>query len=92
MKRNRDEIIAQILYVCKNGANKTRVVYQANLNFRTVNPYLDTLIGGNLLEVSRDRNTIYKTTQKGADFLEVMKNIDSILSGSQETLISNPAI
>ncbi len=92
MKRDRDEIIAQILNVCKNGANKTRVVYQANLNFRTVNPYLDTLVGGNLIEVSRDRNTIYKTTQKGANFLEVMKNINNTLSGNQETLISNPAI
>jgi predicted transcriptional regulator len=90
--RSRDEIIAQILNVCKNAASKTRVVYQANLNFRTVNPYLDTLVGGNLIEVSRDRNTIYKTTQKGSNFLEVMKNINNTLSGNQDTLISNPAI
>lgn len=38
MKRNRNEIISEILRVCMKGASKTRVVYQANLNFRTVNP------------------------------------------------------
>ena len=40
MKRSRDLIISQILFICAKGANKTRIVYQANLNFRTVDPYL----------------------------------------------------
>jgi len=44
MKRSRHEIISQILDVCRNGASKTRIVYQVNLNFRTVNPYIDLLI------------------------------------------------
>jgi len=30
MKRNRNEIISEILNVCIKGASKTRVVYQAN--------------------------------------------------------------
>jgi predicted transcriptional regulator len=44
MKRSRDLIISQILYICTHGANKTRIVYQANLNFRTVDPYLKLLM------------------------------------------------
>jgi predicted transcriptional regulator len=48
MKRSRGEIVAQILDVCKAGANKTRIVYQANLNFRNVDPYLETLIKNDL--------------------------------------------
>ncbi|MGD0954087.1 MAG: winged helix-turn-helix domain-containing protein [Methanotrichaceae archaeon] len=53
MKRSREEIVSKILDVCLNGANKTKIVYQANLNFRTVNPYLDLLIGKNLIKVSQ---------------------------------------
>jgi predicted transcriptional regulator len=35
MRRSREEIVSEILDVCLNGANKTRIVYQANLNFRS---------------------------------------------------------
>ena len=41
MKRSRDTIISHILDICANGASKTRIVYQANLNFRTALPYED---------------------------------------------------
>ena len=43
MKRSRDIIISKILDTCTKGANKTKIVYQANLNFRTVNPYSELL-------------------------------------------------
>jgi predicted transcriptional regulator len=37
-KRSKDQIKAQILALCQeDGANKTRIVYQVGLNFRTVN-------------------------------------------------------
>ena len=44
MKRSREAIITEILEVCEEGATKTRIVYQVNLNFHTVIPYLDLLI------------------------------------------------
>ena len=37
MKRTREEIVSKILDICQNGASKTKIVYQSNLNFRTVN-------------------------------------------------------
>ena len=43
-KRSKHTIISQILGICRDGASKTRIVYQANLNFRTVNPYIELLI------------------------------------------------
>lgn len=43
MKRSREEISSQILKICLDGAIKTKIVYQANLNFRTANSYLDIL-------------------------------------------------
>ena len=59
MKRSRQEIISQILEICMNGASKTRIVYHANLNFKTVNPYLDLLIKNDLIQVNEgDCNTL----------------------------------
>jgi len=43
LKRSRDVIISKILDICIEGAHKTKIVYQANLNFRTVNPYIELL-------------------------------------------------
>ena len=65
MKRNRNEIISEILNICIKGSSKTRVVYQANLNFRTVDPYLQLLIKNELIKVQQGRHAIYETTEKG---------------------------
>jgi predicted transcriptional regulator len=75
MKRSREEIVSKILDVCLNGANKTRIVYQANLNFRTINPYLDLLIGKNLIKVSQGQILLYETTPQGIDMLEDIKGV-----------------
>lgn len=80
MKRSREEIFAQILNVCKNGASKTRVVYQVNLNFRTVGPYLEALIRSELIEVRQGRNVLYETTQKGASLLETIGRVNEELT------------
>ena len=80
MKRSREEILAQILNTCQEGASKTRVVYQANLNFKTVNFYLETLIGNNLLEVRTGKNVLYETTPKGANLLESINRVNENLS------------
>jgi predicted transcriptional regulator len=75
MKRSRQEIISQILEICINGASKTRIVYLANLNFKTVNPYLDLLIKNDLIQVNEGRAILYETTPKGIGLLESIKRI-----------------
>ena len=55
--------------------NKTKIVYQANLNFRTINPYLDLLIGKNLIKVSQGQILRYETTPQGIDMLEDIKEV-----------------
>jgi predicted transcriptional regulator len=79
MKRSREEIISQILEICKNGASKTKIVYRANLNFRTVNPYLDLLIKNDLIQVNEGRAMLYETTPKGIRLLESIKQINDKL-------------
>ncbi len=79
MKRSRNEIISQILEICKNGASKTKIVYQANLNFNSVNTYLDLLIKNDLIRVNEGRAILYDTTPKGIRLLETIKQINDKL-------------
>ena len=80
MKRSRHFIISKILDICKNGSNKTRIVYQANLNFKTVDPYINLLIKNNLLEIKQGKTVLYETTECGKTLLDDFKKIDSLLS------------
>jgi predicted transcriptional regulator len=79
MKRSRDVIISQILDICAKGASKTRIVYQANLNFRTINPYLDLLTKNGLINVKKEQTIIYETTPRGLDLLDNFKQIQNQL-------------
>jgi predicted transcriptional regulator len=80
MKRSKHVIISRILDICQNGANKTRIVYQANLNFRTVDPYIDLLIKNNLIEIKQGKTILYETTDRGIHLLDDFKQINSQLS------------
>ena len=76
-RRSKNQIIAQILATCQEeSVNKTKVVYQANLNFRTVVPYLDQLITKGFLEASSDKFPLYRTTEKGEKALESLREIE----------------
>jgi predicted transcriptional regulator len=80
-KRNRDQIKAQILSLCQeDGASKTRIVYQVNLNFKTVREHLDLLIEKGLLEIVPGQHPIYKTTSAGERALEHHRAIEAIYS------------
>jgi predicted transcriptional regulator len=76
VKRSRHTIVSQILDVCNGGASKTKIVYQANLNFRTVNPYIELLTKNGLIEIKSGRPVMYETTDKGLKLQESFKRID----------------
>ena len=80
MKRSKHMIISQILDICDGGASKTRIVYQANLNFRTVNPYIELLTKNGLIESKSGRTILYETTDKGLKLRENLNQIDNELS------------
>lgn len=71
--------MSQILDICINGASKTRIVYQANLNFKTVAPYIDLMTKNDLINVKQGSTIIYETTKKGVELLENFKRIQSEL-------------
>jgi predicted transcriptional regulator len=77
VKRSKHTIVSQILGICDGGASKTKIVYLANLNFRTVNPYIELLTKNGLIEIKSGRPVLYKTTDKGLRLRENFKQIDS---------------
>ena len=88
MKRNRNEIISEILNICIKGASKTRVVYQANLNFRTVDPYLKLLIKNDLIVASQGPHIIYETTEKGMNLMKTINQVHNTLAKYEESIPS----
>ncbi|AEH60169.1 hypothetical protein Mzhil_0293 [Methanosalsum zhilinae DSM 4017] len=73
-RRSRIDITAEILDTAMNGANKTQIVYNANLNFITANKYLDMLMKKNLIKKKGD---LYFTTEKGKTFQELANVLKS---------------
>ena len=69
-KRNDLDITADILRVAEKGAKKTRIVYQANLNFKALHEYLEKLERAGLLENSAGRGGLITTTEKGSEYLD----------------------
>jgi len=65
-RRGKLEIMAEILWIAREGVGKTEIVYKANLNFERVKPYLTYLEEKELIENSGFE---YKTTEKGKEFL-----------------------
>ena len=68
-RRNNLEITADILHIAKNGANKTHIVYGANLNFKLLDRYLHDLLKTGLVKNCVGRKGIIETTEKGKNFL-----------------------
>ncbi len=69
-RRSKDRIIFEVLSICIDGENITRIVYRANTNFTTIKAYMDLLIKNGLIESIQGSPVLYKTTQKGI----VMRN------------------
>ena len=80
-KRSKDQLISQILTSCRgDGAGKTRIVYQVGLNFGTIKPYLHLLTKKGHLEATQGDRPIYRTTPKGEQALEHLREVEAIYS------------
>jgi len=82
MRRSRQQIIYEILKICKNGVNKTKIVYQANINFGSVRFYLQYLIESHLIYANQG---IYQTTSNGTSLLESINQVNVKLYGYDTT-------
>jgi predicted transcriptional regulator len=71
-RRSKNDIAVDILKVAMNGAKKTSIVYEVNLNFNIANKYLEMLKDKELIKYE---NGLFTTTDKGKVFHEMAKEI-----------------
>jgi len=76
--RSRTEIVAMILDSANGGATKMKIMYKAFLSYNQLKGYLTVLIENNLIE-SLDGTQIFKTTEKGLNFLKMHNEIRELL-------------
>jgi predicted transcriptional regulator len=78
IKRGKMEIICEILKICRTGANKTQIVYQANLNFTNTRKYLDFLVNNKKFLTKNEENNTYKITEAGLNALPGLMRVTSV--------------
>jgi predicted transcriptional regulator len=83
-RRDRHEIVAEILETAKGGAIKTNIMYKARLSFGQLSEYLPMLVEKGFLEhltVKRQRKVelhLLRTTELGMKFLENIQLLGSV--------------
>ena len=79
MKRSRGQIILAILdLLAVRDRLKTEIVYQANLNFRTIDKYLETLVeAGNV--AWNERTRMWYLTTAGRKAAAHLQEVEAIL-------------
>ena len=84
-RRSRVEVIVDILSEAMKGANKTRIMYRANLNFIRFERYFGELLANGLIVVVdnpgvESGGVVYQTTDKGRALLSILRQAQNIVS------------
>jgi len=75
-RRDRHDIIFEILKTAIDGKIKTHIMYKAKLSYAQINEYVPSLIANGFLENvtiikhKKRPKKVFKTTQKGVRFIE----------------------
>jgi len=91
-RRDRHEIIAEILKTAINGKVKTHIMYKARLSYAQLNEYLPKLVDKGLLEAKKvkprkQEKVVYVTTKKGIALYEGLTSIDKLWEKESGSLI-----
>ncbi len=80
-RRDKLGIIVEILAIARKGTPKTRLMYQANMSFSSINEYLDYMIQNRLISKEATKfRTIYKCTQKGTEVLNLYGQLTELFN------------
>jgi len=85
-RRDRHDIVAEILETARGGAIKTHIMYQAKLSYGQISEYIPMLVEKGFLEdltvAVRYRRVkrLLKTTELGVKFLENVRSLNSLWS------------
>jgi predicted transcriptional regulator len=85
--RGKIQIMGDVLGLATSGIKKTHIMYKANLSYEQVYLYLGELISKGLIsqDVSSPDGVVYRTTEKGREFLLYYTHLVEFLEeGKQE--------
>lgn len=82
-RRDRHEIVAEILNYARGGKKKTHIMFKARLGYSQIQEYLRLLVEKGFVEKTtfkrkRQVVTMYRTTKKGIEFLDRLESIDKL--------------
>jgi predicted transcriptional regulator len=79
-RRDRLNIMAEIMEAAKESQLKTRIMYMVNLSFSQVNEYLSFLTERGFLRVHvKNKKKFYETTTKGNLYIENYQEMSKLL-------------
>jgi len=80
-RRDRIEIVADILQASKRGTTKTKIMLRADVNFKQVQKYLDILMKKDLITVTRQgRRSLFQISDKGIEYLNEYNRLKEFLT------------
>ena len=81
--RGKIEIMADVLTLSTSGIKKTHIMYKANLSYEQILYYLNQLLGkGLIVQDVSDGALVYRTTEKGREFLTCYSRISELTTES----------
>jgi len=80
-KRDRVEIMAEILCLCSKPQSKTRIMYGTNLSWKMLQHYLAYMQEHELLK-NKDETTKYIATDKGQEFVSKWNELKELVEYS----------
>jgi len=83
--------MADILELCRKPQTKTRIMYNTNLSYKTLQSCLSELEALNLLE-EHHSVTRFATTEKGLNFLAKWSELNLLLSEGKSTRTLKPPV
>jgi len=79
-RRCEEEMMIRILEIskCAEGANVTKIVYSANLNFKSASFLIEKLLKFGMLEKVNGKDARYRTTDKGLKAIEKFRDFSKM--------------
>lgn len=80
-RRDKLQIIAEILGIARRNTLKTQIMYRANLSFTQINDYLNFMLDAHLLEKRTENGKdYYRATNNGIKYLQLYCALMHLLS------------
>jgi len=86
-RRDRHDIVAEILKTAVDGKIKTHIMYKAKLSYSQITEYLPLLVGKGFLENVKVKRggqhlSVYRTTAKGLAFINNLESMNRLWTKS----------